>query len=888
MRINTQSRLWLSLVLGSLLSCPPLLAQAQPHNCPQQEDFYRTALLYNWRQGSSACSPATITFMVSLLRAATLFDEDILRKSETTHSDNPTLTLEALETDIDQRGVVYLSTHGSDPDTSRGIAGGDPAVEYFVTKSAAEARAYDYYIGFKGYEPTWIEIAHATEEGAWVITLRPAGITSRVNKLVAGAFAHFEYCYSKYTATFWSNLGTGLGYDLWIAAGAACTETQTVWARLGCAEPGAYPSAAHAVSGQQLEVCGEPTGVISCGLGCLNQATLYSNIVAFVDSGASQATIGFQTNGEIGSSSHTVRGFAIAADYPGAPDTLAIVAADGGPGILRCYASTVADGYLLYDVAEEDSNGAATWSDPVTIGTKPINWDSLGDCRWDEPVMTYGSDTLLYVAEGETLIPYVPASSFLPDTSSRYDYVIYTRYQTGWLGFVQAAAESLQAQGLRVRVLTGDYGFESLRQVLRDYIANNAAYNASCSNCSHVFPVDPGPTLLICGDAWPEIIYPLTFPDNGQCLGNNCHSYSLIADLDNDSIPDCPVEVIPGDSPAEILRMVNAGADFARGRFLDSGEHVLLVGGDRIDGVQAGWLHDFIARTKVLYEVHAMSPFAAIYETDYPVGDNYAGVQTAVRDDINDGALEAWFFGSLTNTLKFPAWCISSISDPSYLTTKQRMVFWAPGCMLGGVWWPDSLSYNQAPTMEKMAFNDPQKTMMAGGVFHLDPGYETRHLPWAEILRDTRMYALPGTPVSRVHYDAMQAWFDQFPGDNYVLSTYAVGAHVLVPDAATSVPPGDSNGTAAVPHALGAWGNVGQRPSFRFSLGQATRISLRIVDVSGRYVTTLREAELPSGPHQFTWLGKDRFGKDVGSGVYFGVLTTRDGRRDVAKVVIIR
>jgi hypothetical protein len=54
-----------------------------------------------------------------------------------------------------------------------------------------------------------------------------------------------------------------------------------------------------------------------------------------------------------------------------------------------------------------------------------------------------------------------------------------------------------------------------------------------------------------------------------------------------------------------------------------------------------------------------------------------------------------------------------------------------------------------------------------------------------------------------------------------------------------------------------------------FNLGQGSRITLRVVDVSGRVVRRLFEGRQPAGEHAVTWDARDDRGQSVGAGVYF-------------------
>ncbi|MDD4858323.1 MAG: T9SS type A sorting domain-containing protein, partial [Candidatus Krumholzibacteria bacterium] len=60
-------------------------------------------------------------------------------------------------------------------------------------------------------------------------------------------------------------------------------------------------------------------------------------------------------------------------------------------------------------------------------------------------------------------------------------------------------------------------------------------------------------------------------------------------------------------------------------------------------------------------------------------------------------------------------------------------------------------------------------------------------------------------------------------------------------------------------------------PSTRisYSLKAATRVSLRIYNISGRLVRVLVDSTEPMGAHEAVWNGKDNTGRSVASGIYF-------------------
>ncbi len=62
----------------------------------------------------------------------------------------------------------------------------------------------------------------------------------------------------------------------------------------------------------------------------------------------------------------------------------------------------------------------------------------------------------------------------------------------------------------------------------------------------------------------------------------------------------------------------------------------------------------------------------------------------------------------------------------------------------------------------------------------------------------------------------------------------------------------------------------------RFALPREGRATVRVLDVMGRVVRTLVDAELPAGPHDVTWDGRDAAGRAVAAGVYWSRVESSD------------
>gem|GEM_PF-841267 len=85
----------------------------------------------------------------------------------------------------------------------------------------------------------------------------------------------------------------------------------------------------------------------------------------------------------------------------------------------------------------------------------------------------------------------------------------------------------------------------------------------------------------------------------------------------------------------------------------------------------------------------------------------------------------------------------------------------------------------------------------------------------------------------------------------------------------------------------GAWIWLGQNApnpftsgtTIAFSVGHAGQVRLSVYAATGQLVTRLVDGKVEPGSHTATWNGTDRFGKDVGSGMYYYRLETDNGSR---------
>jgi hypothetical protein len=71
-----------------------------------------------------------------------------------------------------------------------------------------------------------------------------------------------------------------------------------------------------------------------------------------------------------------------------------------------------------------------------------------------------------------------------------------------------------------------------------------------------------------------------------------------------------------------------------------------------------------------------------------------------------------------------------------------------------------------------------------------------------------------------------------------------------------------------------------------YDLSATTRVTLEVLDVTGRLVAGLVNGVQPAGPHQVVWDGVSYDGRRVASGVYFYRLRT-PGRTQTIKMTLL-
>jgi hypothetical protein len=123
----------------------------------------------------------------------------------------------------------------------------------------------------------------------------------------------------------------------------------------------------------------------------------------------------------------------------------------------------------------------------------------------------------------------------------------------------------------------------------------------------------------------------------------------------------------------------------------------------------------------------------------------------------------------------------------------------------------------------------------------------------------------------------------------YIYTEWNTGAddtnvdNIVLTSAATPVAPPAPAGLA-----LGCFPNpFNPQTTVRFTLPGAAHARLVIVDVAGRAVRTLTDADLPAGTHEARWDGRDQAGRAVATGCYLARLES-GGEVAVTRLALVR
>lgn len=163
-------------------------------------------------------------------------------------------------------------------------------------------------------------------------------------------------------------------------------------------------------------------------------------------------------------------------------------------------------------------------------------------------------------------------------------------------------------------------------------------------------------------------------------------------------------------------------------------------------------------------------------------------------------------------------------------------------------------------------FDNPDGGIVVGGIGQFNALYYPVHKRLALLMQEILPQMPEGTLLADAKYEILLEFLNRYPE----LKDMGLGIHCLGSVAKlkscdmTSV---DDEPQTALPGLELTGFAAGSGASFRFSLPQSGRISLKVYDIRGRLVSTLLDRDMHEGKHTTRW--DDR---RIASGMYFARL----------------
>ena len=606
----------------------------------------------------------------------------------------------------------------------------------------------------------------------------------------------------------------------------------------------------------KLTVCG-CTGnqMIQCPYDC---KAWTSGVSAYV----SADSVRVLAQDEDSTDTFVVRGFA----YPDAPpETLATFGGDGacGLGTTRAHVLPVwTNSFMGGDVIVRDASGRSLWSAVFAPGDSTESAPVLGD---GECALTYSdpdsglavADTTYQLVGGE----FVPRSLDPPDSllmTPRHDQdcadvLVYgTVDNEAWYATVEAQVKRWSPGDRTLKVQSYHSGGNTspatahAQYMLQRNI--NIVYNNTWADQEGHFYTRT-PMLILLGDPGVTPYENTGCADCGACGVDGCSSYSLITDVDGDSIQDGPVSVIPCRTDGELARACQMADDWNAGDWRNPERGVAVFAGDVDAGHAVPAYRDEAERVyaRLCTSINAPRGVLAHSDLPYPWG---ALEGEAAEEILDTGVSELWTFGLNTSPFALP------FIDPAIGSDrKQRVVIIAPTCQ--------SAEFHQtcSSDMQEFMFRSAEKTIAAGGIGVLSNGYGPQHRALIQSLVDEMVAVPAGTTYAKVAMDAARTVAARYPG--YASTVMTFGAFLQCPAGLSAAGVGSSDvEVARIVRASSV--REGERLWLNVSSPFAGPSRIEVFDAVGRQVAGADVAGLKVGWNQRV-LDLSR----VSRGVYF-------------------
>jgi hypothetical protein len=811
-----------------------------------------------------SCASINIDATTFYIAAQNQSLEDFEHAVDPIATDNPLCRLSTLRSHASWHNLVLIS-HGED---------GGIYTEHYISPDSVNAAIDRYISAYALAEPGDIECVGANND--YFLLLTSTGISKVLTpQLDSSALIFGAYCWSFLGSSSWvaspqpDQGRTFVGFSCETNAAGACPIMHTLYSGMGCiGSPPAGPDFSDAwknvpvVDSCPAEYVGNEANRLNCAKGCAPLAD------ALLTRSAGDS-IEWALPSDRGTGSFVVRSFETADDVAN-PDTVALVSADGS-GRYKVRSAGLGE---VVDVVYRSSGRSPSFS---------------GLCMRLPAVRASLSAAAVAGVEGSTRsndrATAARADKVLPPCPACADFVIYATDSTMANHTVNhfRLYDNAHAEQYVVKAIVGSGDPMEARATLQAALGANVDYNAMCDEpCYHHFSNPP--TFVIVGDV--EMVEPLEHEDDelGTCgdIDAVCWSYYDVTDFNDDLVPECPVQVIPASSVAELDGYLDIAEEWNDGEFVEAGPKVLLMVSDEdpylpyprsVPDREAG------LRVGELLGGHGYPAwFLFEHETPHSMSERYARGVAA----MNAGTRYLWVQGRGTQKVLWTQFLRQVgggvVGD---LTRKQRIVVIGPNCNTadnGGNWVPDYEGWAR----DLMFHNSPEATRAAAVLGQINSDWDFRHRQFAEDLAGRFATSGASTTMSNLLWDAVRNLDpeDRDYGRGYV----CYGGYVMKKG-------GDLADVAAgSPEPTDAMVRTVRNPSvgevrLRWRMPSGTTVRLELFDVAGRVVAVVQGDVSDASTHDTVLRGRD--GGPLPGGIYF-VRASGAGITRQSKVVVVR
>jgi hypothetical protein len=475
-------------------------------------------------------------------------------------------------------------------------------------------------------------------------------------------------------------------------------------------------------------------------------------------------------------------------------------------------------------------NAALSSSDPyVWVAPRPNSFPDIPSGGFGTSLLPYPIEVAGDVPDGHTIMFTLSISATEGSWESNFA--------------LEVEAPVLVAQGLSVTDLIGDGngGADSGETIDLQVLLANTGHSAT----------DELTGTLTCADA--NVV---VHQGSGGCASVLASGEGWIGSFAVEILPDCP-------SPSTLTLDLNITA--ANG-FLADLDIELPVG---------GWFDTFETERGWTVGAPGDNATSGIWERVDPIGTEYEGHVIQMEDDYSPDAGTLCFVtgnGSVGGSA-------GENDVDNGKTTLLTPVFDLSDALSATIsyyrWYTNS--WGSSPDQDWWAVD-----VTSDGVNWISLEYTQQTLAeWTQFTFELTDY-ISLTDQVQVRFVAR----DDSPGS---LVEAGVDDFLLTVD--RGILSGATEDVAGLPMELTLIGNspnpFNPKTVIGFDLPQAGQVELAVYDISGRKVSTLVSDQLGPGHHEVTWLGVDRHGRRVASGVYFSVLSF-GGERRVDKLMLVK